>query len=43
MKKQGLTLQAALQFVQERRRVVMPNTGFMRQLKQYEEGLLGLS
>ncbi|KAI0057975.1 phosphatases II [Artomyces pyxidatus] len=36
----GMTLDGALAYVQARRPLVEPNTGFMRQLRQYEESWL---
>jgi hypothetical protein len=35
-----MSLGAALHFVREKRPAVMPNTGFMHQLKEFEQGVL---
>jgi len=39
MKKQGLPLLEAYRYVKERREVIQPNVGFMKQLKEFETTL----
>ncbi|CAD8173745.1 unnamed protein product [Paramecium pentaurelia] len=41
MKTQNMSLEQAFKHVQNQRRIVNPNPGFMRQLKQYESKLQG--
>jgi atypical dual specificity phosphatase len=41
MKYRGMALSDALAFVQAKREISQPNSGFMRQLKAYEEGMRG--
>ena len=37
MKKKGMSLEEALKFVKERRKVASPNEGFRKQLAEYEK------
>ena len=39
MRTQGMTLELALAYVQEKRPVAKPNEGFMQQLRLYEKGM----
>ena len=39
MKSQRMTLYDAFHYIREKRNQVMPNTGFMKQLKIYEAAL----
>ena len=39
LKYRGMTLNDALAYVQSKREISQPNSGFMRQLKAYEEGM----
>jgi atypical dual specificity phosphatase len=41
MKYRGMALSDALAFIQTKREISQPNSGFMRQLKAYEEGMKG--
>jgi len=39
MRTQGMTLELALAYIQEKRPVAKPNEGFMQQLRLYEKGM----
>ena len=43
MRTQGMTLDLALSYVQEKRPVAKPNEGFMQQLRLYEKGMRRMS
>lgn len=43
MRTQGMTLDQALAYVQEKRPIAKPNEGFMQQLRLYEKGMQRMS
>ena len=43
MRTQGMNLDKALAYVQQKRSVAKPNDGFMQQLRLYEKGMMMMS